>query len=646
MGNLLGKLTLVHHPDEHIGIIVSLMLKDMISFLLPYARRIFQRKTTGPSASIKWLQQRQFVAAHVKSAFEKVKVYVINDEELCNRLVDQQMLQPGRPVHFIGLDCEWESRKKDGIALLQISSGNDCILYRTCQTQGHIPQNLKKLLEDRKVLKFGVGIEEDVRRLRLHGVQVKGFVDLRNLAHRCAPGVSGGKPDFDNPEEELYQWNSLSALSLNTLEMQLSKNYTVRCGNWEAQSLSRKQIMYAAKDAIVSLEIFYALVLLRRVRRRQGRDVLDGMFESSVDFHKMLQGFQESSSSCFYYSHSKDTLNDVDAILPTDTLRTSPSQSLTELSYSLCQGIVDIKHKPKLVMNHNVQKTASRAYSTTKQTTTQLDKTSKRYNHQCRDRPLYENCFLIGPDKQILATVNRTKAEWYLHKNIGVVEKDEPFTVRLLFEPSGKPKPDADYYTTVKENVCTVCGSTENFVKKNIIPHDYRKYFPQQMKDHMSHDVLLFCIDCHRTAQYFDDQVRQDLATKYKAPLGTKQNMFKTDNPQLGRVRSAAKALLKNSANIPTARREELEAIILNHFKVDSVNIQLLKDTMAMDIRVENNKFLGLHGERVVKGLLEENGLIEFIKMWRQRYLDTMKPKFLPPLWSVDHNLQKFNASN
>ena len=69
-------------------------------------------------------------------------------------------------------------------------------------------------------------------------------------------------------------------------------------------------------------------------------------------------------------------------------------------------------------MNHSntSQKTASRALSTKSSTNI---KTAKRYKHQCRDRPLYENCFLIGPEKQVLATVNRTKAEWYLHKNIG-----------------------------------------------------------------------------------------------------------------------------------------------------------------------------------------------------------------------------------
>ena len=224
-----------------------------------------------------------------------------------------------------------------------------------------------------------------------------------------------------------YQWNSLSALSLNTLQLPLSKNYAVRCGNWEAATLSRKQILYAAKDAIVSLEIFYALILLRKVRRKQSVDALDNSFESEVDFLKVLHQIQQDpSSACFYYSHVKDSLNDLDAILTTDTIRTFASKALTELAYSLCQGIVDIKHKPKIVMDSAInRKVSSRAYSTK----SSVNKTPKPYKHQCREKPLYENCFLLGPDKQVLATVNRTKAEWYLHKNIG-----KHFVIIFLFK--------------------------------------------------------------------------------------------------------------------------------------------------------------------------------------------------------------------
>ena len=91
---------------------------------------------------------------------------------------------------------------------------------------------------------------------------------------------------------------------------------------------------------------------------------------------------------------------------------------------------------------------------------------------------------------------------------LGVIDKESPFTVRLLFEPSGRPMPDADYYTTCKENICVVCGNTGNFVRKMIIPHDYRRHFPQQMKDHMSHDVLLMCLDCHRLVTFFRNRLQ------------------------------------------------------------------------------------------------------------------------------------------
>ena len=146
-------------------------------------------------------------------------------------------------------------------------------------------------------------------------------------------------------------------------------------------------------------------------------------------------------------------------------------------------------------------------------------------------------------------------------------------------------------------------------------------------------------------AQVCDEEVRQDLAVKYQAPLGTKEHMFKVDNPQLGKVRSAAKALLKSGDKLPVERRDELETIVCNHFKVNEIDTELLKTAMEMDIRQENEKFLGLHGERVVKAILEENGLIDFIRLWRQRFLDLMKPKHLPPLWSVDHNLHKFKTT-
>ena len=35
---------------------------------------------------------------------------------------------------------------------------------------------------------------------------------------------------------------------------------------------------------------------------------------------------------------------------------------------------------------------------------------------------------------------------------------------------------------------------------------------------------------------------------------------------------------------------------------------------------------------------MEQGGLLKFIKIWRQQFVETMEPRFLPDFWSVDHN--------
>ena len=49
-------------------------------------------------------------------------------------------------------------------------------------------------------------------------------------------------------------------------------------------------------------------------------------------------------------------------------------------------------------------------------------------------------------------------------------------TVQLLFEPAGRPSEDRQYYLKQKENICVVCGTEESCIRKNIVPHEYRKY--------------------------------------------------------------------------------------------------------------------------------------------------------------------------
>ena len=57
-----------------------------------------------------------------------------------------------------------------------------------------------------------------------------------------------------------------------------------------------------------------------------------------------------------------------------------------------------------------------------------------------RQSPLYHNSRLEAPDGQPLCVCDVKKAEWYVAKGLGVKVNDDPLTVRLNFEPSGRPE--------------------------------------------------------------------------------------------------------------------------------------------------------------------------------------------------------------
>lgn len=66
----------------------------------------------------------------------------------------------------------------------------------------------------------------------------------------------------------------------------------------------------------------------------------------------------------------------------------------------------------------------------------------------------------------------------------------------------------------------------------------------------------------------------------------------------------------------------------------------------CMHCRVAKEKFIK-HGEKVVRYVMEHGtGLLEFQKRWRQHFLETMEPRFLPPLWSVDHIQESWDLSS
>lgn len=212
----------------------------------------------------------------------------------------------------------------------------------------------------------------------------------------------------------------------------------------------------------------------------------------------------------------------------------------------------------------------------------------------------------------------------------------EPYTVQLNFDPSGRPFVDRDYYMTVKENKCVVCGKEDDYVKKMVVPRDYRRHFPASLKDHLSHDVLLLCVTCHRTSELHDLRLKREIAEEYSEPLGNSRSV---EDPKLRKVRSAAKALMYGGESIPEQRRETLKTSVKEFLQAEEFTVEKLRELSEIGTTKENEFYMGSHGERVVAKLIENGTLRDFVKMWREHFLDSMKPKFLPNYWSIDHNL-------
>lgn len=89
------------------------------------------------------------------------------------------------------------------------------------------------------VIKVGIAISDDAHLLMNdYNIHISGYIDLRYLARECH-----------------LQERSLGALAYKLLGCELDKDWRVRASNWDAETLSERQIEYAALDAYIGVKI-------------------------------------------------------------------------------------------------------------------------------------------------------------------------------------------------------------------------------------------------------------------------------------------------------------------------------------------------------------------------------------------------------
>ncbi|CAK9794682.1 Exonuclease 3'-5' domain-containing protein 2 [Anthophora plagiata] len=515
------------------------------------------------------------------------KIILADTPEKCDYAI--QRIRCNLSNDILGFDCEWAS--EGPVSLLQLATFNGvCGLFRIGKI-GYIPQKLKELLASKHILKVGVASYEDGQKIIAdYGCRVCGTLDLRTLTERV---------NLPSPK-------SLAAMSLQYLGLEMDKLIEVRCSNWDADTLTDEQVAYAACDAIASVLIYDQIV--QRIKEKYS------LWENFVNY---IKGVCNKSVNLQFYC------------LPNDVID-------TRFKAQQVQTVLNQKNSK----NSNFYKIANDL---------KANNITRKINIPTRNKPLYHNCYLQAPDGEILCTCDRKKAEWYVSKGLGDVIEKEPFTVRLKFEPSGRALGEVgQYYTQIKVNQCVVCGTSDKFIRKNVVPREYRKYFPLVMKAHQSHDILLLCPSCHEISNWHDLQLRRKLADMCAAPLAGPLTHIRNKYVQdWKKLHSAVKAL-RERTTLPDARRKELEHYILectNKQQVTPILLDVLnKELKNAMVSIPNHDQFKCqsHGLQVVQFFQKrEGGLVELERMWREHFLLTMKPKYLPNLWSVRHNQER-----
>ena len=216
--------------------------------------------------------------------------------------------------------------------------------------------------------------------------------------------------------------------------------------------------------------------------------------------------------------------------------------------------------------------------------------------------------------------------------HVNVCKNNDPFvgvkTVDIPKRPKGK--------------ICVCCAHGNFLLKKNIVPHEYRKHFPDFRKNHNCHDVVNLCLRCHSKSETYTEELKDKLKQRcHKAEINAEKNSVK-----LKQIKSAGRALRSCKDTLPKVRRKELELILKKHYSVDKVTDEIIK--IASDINEDSrNKQISQHGIEVVKWYSQNGGLIELEKLCRRSFVSAMQPKYLPPRWSINYNredLQKISS--
>jgi hypothetical protein len=252
----------------------------------------------------------------------------------------------------------------------------------------------------------------------------------------------------------------------------------------------------------------------------------------------------------------------------------------------------------------------------------------------------YGNCKVFSPDGKLMFLCNDFKAKWYLNKNLAIIlDSDEESIkeIKLTFIPKGYGYLDnldseASYFFIPKENKCVCCGTTEKLTRHHIVPYCYRKYMPLEYKNHNCYDVVKLCRDCHDEYETYAQELKFKLAYDMGIDINNNREV-----QELGKIKRYVHALLNFFDKLPSEAFEKMYTEVSAYLGREFTHSDLIE--LYENVQ---SKMLHFYKSCPWKESVDKiEDLDAFVIMWRQHFLDYMKPKYMNDGWTVDKNIKR-----
>ncbi|CAD0196138.1 unnamed protein product [Chrysodeixis includens] len=212
------------------------------------------------------------------------QVIMIDTAEKFNDLIVSEIVKSS----LVGIDCEWKpsfGATQSQVALIQLATSNrvyliDTLILNKVEYASYWHTFYKSFLDNAEIIKIGFGLEQDLKEMKsclvgLGSIKVQGE-GLLDLGIFWKSLLSNG---LLLPSSSDIGGNSLSCLVQSCFGLPLEKSE--QCSNWELRPLRSTQILYAALDAYVLIELYEYLHKICLVQKINFEEICnDVMLES------------------------------------------------------------------------------------------------------------------------------------------------------------------------------------------------------------------------------------------------------------------------------------------------------------------------------------------------------------------------------